>query len=115
MSSEKIVEVTKEVEAEVKPAQSSSPIVKRLKYEMCKNWRERGVCKYGDKCLFAHGEKELTKRSTAPEVKPECAEKVKISEEESPKTETELSFETPTKPKEKLISEEKSRETVNTP
>ena len=33
---------------------------------MCKNWRERGSCKYGDKCLFAHGEKELTKRSTAP-------------------------------------------------
>jgi hypothetical protein len=29
---------------------------------MCKNWREKGVCKYGDKCLFAHGDKELTKR-----------------------------------------------------
>ena len=40
--------------------------MRRLKYEMCKNWRERGACKYGDKCLFAHGEKELTKRSTAP-------------------------------------------------
>ena len=32
---------------------------------MCKNWREKGTCKYGDKCLFAHGESELTKRSTA--------------------------------------------------
>ncbi len=31
---------------------------------MCKNWREKGNCKYGDKCLFAHGTNELTKRST---------------------------------------------------
>lgn len=35
----------------------------RLKFEMCKNWREKGICKYGDKCLFAHGDKELTKRT----------------------------------------------------
>lgn len=32
---------------------------------MCKNFREKGVCKYGDKCLFAHGEHELTRRQTA--------------------------------------------------
>ena len=32
---------------------------------MCKNWREKGNCKYGDKCLFAHGADELTKRSSA--------------------------------------------------
>ena len=32
---------------------------------MCKNWREKGQCKYGDKCLFAHGSSELTKRSSA--------------------------------------------------
>ena len=32
---------------------------------MCKNWREKGNCKYGDKCLFAHGTDELTKRSSA--------------------------------------------------
>ena len=45
-------------------SQSSQPVVRRLKYEMCKNWREKGSCKYGDKCLFAHGSSELTKRST---------------------------------------------------
>lgn len=45
------------------PAQ---PVVRRLKYEMCKNWREKGECKYGVKCLFAHGEEELTKRGTQP-------------------------------------------------
>jgi hypothetical protein len=36
----------------------------RKKYEMCKNFKEKGVCKYGDKCLFAHGEHELTRRQT---------------------------------------------------
>jgi len=36
--------------------------VVRLKYEMCKNFREKGACKYGDRCLFAHGDHELTKR-----------------------------------------------------
>ena len=36
---------------------------------MCKNFREKGVCKYGDKCLFAHGDHELTRR--VPEVKPD--------------------------------------------
>jgi hypothetical protein len=30
---------------------------------MCKNFKEKGVCKYGDKCLFAHGEHELTKKT----------------------------------------------------
>lgn len=37
--------------------------VRRLKYEMCKNFRETGACRYGDKCLFAHGNHELTKSS----------------------------------------------------
>ena len=30
---------------------------------MCKNWKEKGVCKYVEKCLFAHGEHELTSRT----------------------------------------------------
>lgn len=29
---------------------------------MCKNFKEKGICKYGEKCLFAHGEHELSKR-----------------------------------------------------
>jgi hypothetical protein len=32
---------------------------------MCKNFREKGVCKYGDRCLFAHGDHELVKRGPA--------------------------------------------------
>src|SRR5207244_1050975 len=26
---------------------------------MCKNWIEQGMCRYGQKCQFAHGEHEL--------------------------------------------------------
>lgn len=50
-------------------ASSSSQIV-RKKYESCKNFREKGVCKYGDRCLFAHGDHELTKRGSDEEEKP---------------------------------------------
>ena len=46
----------------------------RKKYESCKNFRETGVCKYGDKCLFAHGDHELTRRGSPSESKPAEAE-----------------------------------------
>ena len=32
---------------------------------MCKNWREKGICRYGDKCLFAHGDHELTRKKSS--------------------------------------------------
>jgi len=32
---------------------------RKYKTEMCKNWELRGRCKFGDKCCFAHGRKEL--------------------------------------------------------
>ena len=78
---------------------SSQPVVRRLKYEMCKNWRERGTCKYGDKCLFAHGDQELTKRTSAP-----------AAETEKPKVEP------PTEPKEseKVNLKEELKESENT-
>jgi len=46
----------------------------RKKYEMCKNFREKGACKYGDRCLFAHGDHELTKRGS-PEPEPTVEKK----------------------------------------
>ena len=60
---------------------------------MCKNWREKGSCKYGDKCLFAHGDQELTKRSSAPPVEekpkptptPEQAETAKENQQDKQK------------------------------
>jgi hypothetical protein len=50
---------------------------------MCKNYRERGACKYGDRCLFAHGDHELTKRGS-PE-----PEKEKVPEKKAPETQLE--------------------------
>ena len=50
--------------AKLSLSKESPPVaIRRLKYEMCKNWREKGTCKYGDRCLFAHGDNELTKTS----------------------------------------------------
>jgi hypothetical protein len=43
--------------------------VSRKKYESCKNFREKGACKYGDRCLFAHGDHELTRRGSPSETK----------------------------------------------
>ena len=30
---------------------------------MCKNWIEIGVCRYGNKCQFAHGDQELLEKT----------------------------------------------------
>ena len=30
------------------------------KREICKNWADHGVCRYGNKCQFAHGPEELS-------------------------------------------------------
>ena len=30
---------------------------------MCKNWIEIGVCRYANKCQFAHGDQELVEKS----------------------------------------------------
>ena len=51
---------------------SNSSLIIRKKYESCKNFREKGACKYGDRCLFAHGDHELTKRGSDEEEKPKA-------------------------------------------
>ena len=58
---------------------SSAKSVVRLKYEMCKNFKETGSCKYGDRCLFAHGDHELINRGP-PITEPE---KAKASEDKA--------------------------------
>ena len=56
---------------------------------MCKNWREKGECKYGVKCLFAHGTDELTERVLPEKVAPvkpvEKKEEIIKIDVESPK------------------------------
>lgn len=39
------------------------------KTELCRSWEEKGTCRYGAKCQFAHGEDELRKVSRHPKVR----------------------------------------------
>lgn len=41
----------------------------RYKTELCRPFQENGVCKYGDKCQFAHGRDELRSISRHPKYK----------------------------------------------
>lgn len=38
------------------------------KTELCRSWEEKGTCRYGAKCQFAHGEEELRRVSRHPKV-----------------------------------------------
>jgi hypothetical protein len=38
------------------------------KTELCRSWEEKGTCRYGNKCQFAHGEDELRKVPRHPKV-----------------------------------------------
>ena len=40
------------------------------KTELCRSWEEKGTCRYGPKCQFAHGEDEVRKVSRHPKVVP---------------------------------------------
>ncbi|KAG8843709.1 hypothetical protein FRB91_003168 [Serendipita sp. 411] len=41
------------------------------KTELCRSWEEKGTCRYGLKCQFAHGEDELRRVSRHPKYKTE--------------------------------------------
>lgn len=41
------------------------------KTELCRSWEEKGTCRYGSKCQFAHGEEELRKVARHPKYKTE--------------------------------------------
>ena len=40
------------------------------KTELCRSWEEKGTCRYGPKCQFAHGEEEIRKVARHPKVGP---------------------------------------------
>ncbi|KAM6958768.1 mRNA decay activator protein ZFP36 [Aplochiton taeniatus] len=44
----------------------------RYKTELCRGFQERGICKYGAKCQFAHGEAELRGLNRHPKYKTEA-------------------------------------------
>ncbi|KAG6910584.1 hypothetical protein DXG01_009535 [Tephrocybe rancida] len=41
------------------------------KTELCRSWEEKGTCRYGTKCQFAHGDDELRKVARHPKYKTE--------------------------------------------
>lgn len=51
--------------------QQQSSNSSRYKTELCRPFEENGVCKYGDKCQFAHGSKELRSMARHPKYKTE--------------------------------------------
>ncbi|KAI5622232.1 zinc finger protein 36, C3H type,-like isoform X1 [Silurus asotus] len=50
---------------------SSNTISSRYKTELCRTFSERGTCKYGSKCQFAHGTEELRGINRHPKYKTE--------------------------------------------
>ena len=42
-----------------------------FKTELCRSYEETGACKFGDKCLFAHGQNEMRQISKHPKYKTE--------------------------------------------
>ncbi|KAF8971501.1 hypothetical protein BDZ97DRAFT_1244871 [Flammula alnicola] len=49
------------------------------KTELCRSWEEKGTCRYGAKCQFAHGEDELRKVSRHPKYKTEICKTFWVS------------------------------------
>ncbi|KIO34614.1 hypothetical protein M407DRAFT_64011, partial [Tulasnella calospora MUT 4182] len=41
------------------------------KTELCRSWEEKGTCKYGEKCQFAHGDLEQRRVERHPKYKTE--------------------------------------------
>ena len=55
------------------PPNSSGPSANNRKLglyktELCRSWEEKGSCRYGPKCQFAHGEEEIRKVARHPKV-----------------------------------------------
>jgi hypothetical protein len=53
------------------PITQSHVCVTRYKTELCRPFTETGKCKYGDKCQFSHGTKELRILMRHPKYKTE--------------------------------------------
>ena len=51
--------------------QQQSQAATRYKTELCRSFQENGICKYGEKCQFAHGTHELRNMMRHPKYKTE--------------------------------------------
>lgn len=52
-------------------SEPAPPPASRYKTELCRPFEEAGACKYGDKCQFAHGARELRNLQRHPKYKTE--------------------------------------------
>ena len=89
----------------------------RKKFEMCKNWKEKGTCRYGEKCLFAHGKHELTLRNPPDSISQTNPSVSGLSNPATAKTEVpskpeDLTTETESSAKQQQINETKLIETI---
>jgi len=55
----------------VQTQQQQQSIQTRYKTELCRSYQENGICKYGEKCQFAHGHNELRNINRHPKFKTE--------------------------------------------
>lgn len=61
-----------DVDASVRPAsEATSPGFDLYKTELCRAFEERGQCRYGDKCQFAHGSRDVRSVDRHPKYKTE--------------------------------------------
>ncbi|THU76125.1 hypothetical protein K435DRAFT_637561, partial [Dendrothele bispora CBS 962.96] len=49
------------------------------KTEFCRSWEEKGSCRYGTQCQFAHGKDELQKVARHPKYKIEICRSFWVS------------------------------------
>ncbi|KFM61703.1 Zinc finger protein 36, C3H1 type-like 1, partial [Stegodyphus mimosarum] len=68
LDARKLERSASEPAADKRVVQSNSS---RYKTELCRPFEENGTCKYGDKCQFAHGAKELRSMARHPKYKTE--------------------------------------------
>ncbi|MEE6490644.1 hypothetical protein FKM82_015924 [Ascaphus truei] len=58
------------------PLKAALPVLSpRYKTELCRTFSETGICKYGAKCQFAHGQSELREPNRHPKYKTELCHK----------------------------------------
>lgn len=56
----------------------------RYKTKICKHWEKNGLCRFGERCIFAHGGHELREAPECEEVKENASSCEEGGEESSP-------------------------------
>ena len=79
---------------------------------MCKNFRETGACKYGDRCLFAHGDHELINRGATATASAPPASSSTEKKEEDKKESSDIAVATSEEEKSKVVQDETTNDST---